>query len=179
MLPRPYNLKEDTYPQGHFGQDLDIFIGRLCFRRSPCPPDASSAILPCVPYFEASRRAQIPSLPTESLVLVLWLNQVTRRFCGELPQTPRADFGCEMHPAPAHVHEFVLIFLPPCGPHLIPFGHRVNRAKPTCLSTPRSPCKTKTFCARFSPAPTQIKPQLALAILNQELVHTTLSITHH
>jgi hypothetical protein len=77
------------------------------------------------------------------------------------------------------VHDFVLLFLPPCGPHLIPFGHRVHRAEPTCLSTPRRPRKAKTFHAHSSPAPTQIKPQLTPAILGQESVHTTLSITHH
>jgi hypothetical protein len=38
-----------------------------------------------------------------------------------------------------------LLFLPPCGPHLIPFGHRVHRAKHICLSTPRRPSKAKTF----------------------------------
>jgi hypothetical protein len=32
---------------------------------------------------------------------------------------------------------------------------------------------------RSSPAPTQIKPQLAPAILGQESVHTMLSTTHH
>jgi hypothetical protein len=47
---------------------------------------------------EASRRARIPSPPAESLVLVLWLNQVTRRFSGEPPQTPRADSGREPLP---------------------------------------------------------------------------------
>jgi hypothetical protein len=36
-----------------------------------------------------------------------------------------------------------------------------------------------TFCACSSPAPTQVKPQPAPAILSQESVHTTLSITHH
>jgi hypothetical protein len=77
------------------------------------------------------------------------------------------------------VHDFVLLFLPPCGPHLIPFGHRVHRAEPTCLSTPRRPRKAKTFRACSSPAPTQIKPQPTPAILGQESVHTTLSITHH
>jgi hypothetical protein len=39
--------------------------------------------------------------------------------------------------------------------------------------------QAKTFRARSSPAPTQIKPQPAPAILGQESVHTTLSITHH
>jgi hypothetical protein len=36
-----------------------------------------------------------------------------------------------------------------------------------------------TFRACSSPAPTQVKPQPAPAILSQESVHTTLSITHH
>jgi hypothetical protein len=72
-----------------------------------------------------------------------------------------------------------LLFLPPCGPHLIPFGHRVHRAEPSCLSTPRRPRQAKAFRAHSSHAPTQIKPQPAPAILGQELVHTMLSITHH
>jgi hypothetical protein len=36
-----------------------------------------------------------------------------------------------------------------------------------------------TFRACSSPAPTPVKPQPALAILGQESVHTTLSITYH
>jgi hypothetical protein len=36
--------------------------------------------------FELSQGARIPSLHVEPLVLVLWLNQVTRRFWGEPPQ---------------------------------------------------------------------------------------------
>jgi hypothetical protein len=40
------------------------------------------------------------------------------------------------------------------------------------------PRKAQTFHACSSPAPTQIKPQLAPAILGQEF-HTMLSITHH
>jgi hypothetical protein len=38
---------------------------------------------------------------------------------------------------------------------------------------------TMTFSACSSPAPTPVKLQHALAILSQESVHTTLSITHH
>jgi hypothetical protein len=70
------------------------------------------------PGIEASRRAQILSPPTEPPVLVLWLSQVTRRFCGELWQTPRVDSGVSRYPALAHVHDFILLFLPPCSPHL-------------------------------------------------------------
>jgi hypothetical protein len=36
-----------------------------------------------------------------------------------------------------------------------------------------------TFRTCYSPAPTRVKPQPAPAILSQESVHTTLSITHH
>jgi hypothetical protein len=36
-----------------------------------------------------------------------------------------------------------------------------------------------TFHACSSPAPTPVKPEPAPAILSQESVHTTLSITHH
>jgi hypothetical protein len=43
------------------------------------------------------------------------------------------------------VHDFVLFFLPPCGPHLIPLGHRVLRADPTCPSTPRRPHMLRPF----------------------------------
>jgi hypothetical protein len=88
------------------------------------------------------------------------------------------------YPAPAPVNDFVLLFLPPCGPHLIPSGHQVHQAEPTCLSTPWRPREAKTFRARSSPAPTQIKPQPAPTqinlqpaptILGQESVHTMLS----
>jgi hypothetical protein len=40
---------------------------------------------------------------------------------------------------------FFLLFLPPCGPHLISFGHQVRRAEPTCLSTPRRPHRLRPF----------------------------------
>jgi hypothetical protein len=103
--------------------------------------DASLAIPTCVLCFEASRRAQIPSSPAEPQVLVLWLNQVTPRFCGELPQTPRTL--CSLHQSPLMtrlprspdstlvlrlnqetVDDFILPFLPPCVPHLNPLATR-------------------------------------------------------
>jgi hypothetical protein len=43
------------------------------------------------------------------------------------------------------IPDFVLLFLPPCGPYLISFGHQVHRAEPTCLSTPRRPHKRRPF----------------------------------
>jgi hypothetical protein len=84
---------------------------------------------------EASRHARIPSLSTESLVLVLWLNQVTRRFSGEPPQTPRADSGCEPLPCTGSGRRLRLAFLATMRPALDPAGHRVPQVRPTCLST--------------------------------------------
>jgi hypothetical protein len=65
---------------------------------------------------EASRRARIPYLPAELPVLVLWLNHVTRRFCGELLQTSRADSGREALPYTCSCPRLHLAFL--VGPHL-------------------------------------------------------------
>jgi hypothetical protein len=120
---------------------------------------------------EASRCAQIPSPPAEPPVLVLWLNQVTRWFCGEPPQTPRADSSCESLLCTDSCPQLHLAFLATMQPTLDPVGHRVPRVEPTCLSTPGRPRKAKTFRARFSPALTQIKPQPAPAILSQESFH--------
>jgi hypothetical protein len=128
---------------------------------------------------EASRRTRIPSPPAKPLVLVLWLNQVTQRFSGEPPQTPRADSGREPLPCTVSSRRLRLAFLATMRPAHDPAGHRVPRVRPTCLSTPRRPRKAQTFRAHSSLAPTQIKPQHALAILGQDSVHTTLLITHH
>jgi hypothetical protein len=62
---------------------------------------------------EASRHARIPSPSAEPPVLLLWINPLTRWFCSELPKPPKVS----RYPAPAPVHDFVLLFLPPCGPH--------------------------------------------------------------
>jgi hypothetical protein len=76
------------------------------------------------------------------------------------------------------VHDFVLLFLPPCGPHLTPSA--TGSLEPSLLvhSTPGGPL-TQTFRPCSSPAPTPIKLQPTPAILSQESVHSTLSITHH
>jgi hypothetical protein len=93
---------------------------------------------------EASRRAQIPSPPAEPPVLVLWLNQVTRRFCGEPPQTPRADSDREPLPCTS-VHDFVLLFLPLCGPHLTPLA--TGSLEPSLLVSPllEGPARHRPF----------------------------------
>jgi hypothetical protein len=77
------------------------------------------------------------------------------------------------------VHDFVLLFLPPCGPHLTPSANGFLEQSLLVRSTPGGP-PAWTFHACSSPAPpTPIKPQPAPAILSQESIHTTLSITHH
>jgi hypothetical protein len=71
------------------------------------------------------------------------------------------------------VHDLILPFLPPCGPHLTPSNEAY-------LCSPHlEALLATTFRTCSSLAPTLVKPQRAPAILSQELVHTTLSITHH
>jgi hypothetical protein len=94
---------------------------------------------------------RLPRSPGSTLVL--WLNQET-------------------------VHDFILLFMPPCGPHLTPLATGSLERSLLVFSTPGASPAT-TFHACSSPAPTRVKPQPALAILSQESVHTTLSITHH
>jgi hypothetical protein len=76
------------------------------------------------------------------------------------------------------VHDFILLFMPPCGPHLTPLATGSLERGLLVFSTLESSPAT-TFHACSSPASTPVKPQPAPAILSQESVHTTLSITHH
>jgi hypothetical protein len=115
--------------------------------------NASLAIPTRVLRFEACRRTRIPSPPTEPQVLVLWLNQVTRRFCGEPPQTPRTR--CSLHQSPLMtrlpcslgstlvlrlnqetVHDFILPFFPSCNLHLTPLATGSLERSLLVFSTP-------------------------------------------
>jgi hypothetical protein len=69
---------------------------------------------------ETSRRARIPSPPAEPPILVLWFNQVTRRFSGEPLQTPRADSGREPLPCTGSGQRLRLAFLATMQPALDP-----------------------------------------------------------
>jgi hypothetical protein len=109
-------------PQGQIVHITLLFIARPRRRRSPRPPDACLRSRHASDSIEASRRAWFPSPPTEPPVLGLCINQVTRRFCGKPPQTPRADLGHEPLPYTGSCPRFVLLFLPPCGPHLTPLA---------------------------------------------------------
>jgi hypothetical protein len=139
-LPLLHNTRIHA-PEGHFGNSRRSTIERMPGDRTSLNLDASLAIPTRVLRFEASRHARIPSLPAEPPVLVLWLNQVTQRFCGEPPQTPRADSGCEPLPCTVSCSRLRLAFLATMRPALDPVGHRVPRVRPTCLSTPRRPRK--------------------------------------
>jgi hypothetical protein len=139
-LPLLHNTRIHA-PKGHFGNSRCSTIGRMpddCTSRSL---DASLAIRMRVLRFEASRRSRIPSPPAEPLVLVLWLNQVTRPFCGEPRQTPRADSSREPLPCTGSCPRIHLAFLATMRLALNPAGHWVPQAEPTCLSTPRRPRK--------------------------------------
>jgi hypothetical protein len=177
-LPLLHNTRIHA-PEAHIGNSRRSTIEWMPGDCTSLSLDASLAIPTCVLRFEASRRAQIPTLSAKSPVLVLWLNQVTRRFCGEPSQTPHADSGHEPLPCTSSYPRLRFAFLATTRPTLDPAGHRIPRAEPTSLSTPRRPRKALTFRAHSSPAPTQINLQPAPAILGQESVHTTLSITHH
>jgi hypothetical protein len=177
-LPLLHNTRIHA-PEGHFENSCRSTIGWMPGDRTSLSLDASLAIPARVLLFEVSRHAQISSPITEAPVLVLWLNQVTRRLCAKPPQTPRVDSGREPLPCTGSCPRLHLAFLATMRPALDPAGHRVPRAEPTCLSTFRRPRKAWIFRARSSFAPMQIKPQPAPAILSQESIHTTLSITHN
>jgi hypothetical protein len=74
-----------------------------------------------------------------SSVLALWINQGTQWFSGEPPETPRTR--CSLRQSPLRtrlprspgstlvlrlnqetVHDFILLFMPPCGSHLTPLA---------------------------------------------------------
>jgi hypothetical protein len=130
-----------------------------------------------------------------SPVLALLVNQGTQWFSSEPLETPRT--WCSLRQSPLMtwlpcspsstlvlrlyqetVHDFILLFMPPCSPHLTPLA--TGPSNEAYLSSPHleaSPATTFRACS--SPAPTPVKPEPAAAILSQESVHTTLSITHH
>jgi hypothetical protein len=78
------------------------------------------------------------------------------------------------------VHDFILLFMPPCGSHFTPLATGSLERSLLVFSTPGGLTGDDLSRLFFtSPAPTPVKPQPAPAILSQESVHTTLSITHH
>jgi hypothetical protein len=74
-----------------------------------------------------------------SSVLALWINQGTQWFSGEPLETPRTRCSLRQSPLMTRlprspgstlilrlnqetVHDFILLFMPPCGPHLTPLA---------------------------------------------------------
>jgi hypothetical protein len=97
---KPYYMKVRYTPQRARWNSRRSTIGRMSGNRTPLSLNASLAIPMRVLRFEVSRRARISSLSVESSVLALWLNQGTRRFCGEPPQTLQTQ--CSLHANPTH-----------------------------------------------------------------------------
>jgi hypothetical protein len=110
-------------------------------RRKPCDPNA------CPPLWSlrkasshtgqtGTHRSDRPDAAAlRSSVLALWINQETQWFCGQPLETPQT--WCSLSPISTHdltptssdstlvlrlnqetVYDSVLLFLPPCGPHL-------------------------------------------------------------
>jgi hypothetical protein len=76
------------------------------------------------------------------------------------------------------VHDFILLFMPPCSPHLTPLATGSLERSLLVFSTPGG-LTGGDLSRLFFTAPTPVKPQPAPAILSRESVHATLSITHH
>jgi hypothetical protein len=88
-----------------------------------------------------------------SSVLALWINQRTQWFSGEPLETPRTRCSLRQSPlitwlprSPGStlvlrlnqetVHDFILPFLPPCGPHLTPLATWSLESRLLVFSTP-------------------------------------------
>jgi hypothetical protein len=88
-----------------------------------------------------------------SSVLSLWINQGTQWFFGEPPETPRTRCSLRQSPlmtwlprSPSStlvlrlnqetVHDFMLLFMPPCGPHLTPLATGSLERSLLVFSTP-------------------------------------------
>jgi hypothetical protein len=88
-----------------------------------------------------------------SSVLALWMNQGTQWFSGEPLETPRTRCSLRQSPLMTRVprspgstlvlklyqetvHDFVLLFMPPCGPHLTPLATGSLERSLLVFSTP-------------------------------------------
>jgi hypothetical protein len=130
-----------------------------------------------------------------SPVLALWINQGTQWFSGEPLETPRTRCSLCQSPlmtrlprSPSStlvlrlnqetVHDFILLFMLPCGSHLTPLATGSLERSLLVFST-LGGLTSDDLSRLFFTCTNTVKPQLAPAILSQESVHTTLSITHH
>jgi hypothetical protein len=127
--------------------------------RSRCVSSASK-IPDCI-VAHRSDRCSSPVRPVwhcystvfDSSVLALWINQGTQWFSGEPPETPRTQCSLRQSPlmtrlprSPSSplvlrlnqetVHDFILLFMPPCGPHMTPLATRSLERSLLVFSTP-------------------------------------------
>jgi hypothetical protein len=83
--------------------------------------------------------------------LALWVNQGTQWFSGETLETPRTRCSLRQSPLMTRlprsltlvlrfnqetVHDFILLFMPPCGPHLTPLATGSLERSLLVFSTP-------------------------------------------
>jgi hypothetical protein len=85
--------------------------------------------------------------------LALWINQGTQWFSGEPPETPRTRCSLRQSPLVTRlprspgstlvlrlyqetVHDFILLFMPPCGPYLTSLATVSLERSLLVLSTP-------------------------------------------
>jgi hypothetical protein len=88
-----------------------------------------------------------------SPVLALWINQGTQWFSSEPPETPRTRCSLRQSPLMSRlpcslgstlvlrlnqetVHDFILLFMPPCGSHLTPLASGSLEQSLFVFSTP-------------------------------------------
>jgi hypothetical protein len=103
------------------------------------------------------------------LVLALWINQETQWFSGEPPETPRTRCSLRQSPLMTRlprspgstlvlrldkeiVHDFLLLFMPPCGPHLTPLATRSLERSLLVFSTPGGLTGNDFICTNTSQA---------------------------
>jgi hypothetical protein len=120
-----------------------------------------------------------------SSVLALWITQETPRtrcslrqspLMTRLPRSPGSTIVLRLYQE--IVHDFILLCMPPCGPHLTPLATRSLEQNLLVFST--SGGLTGDDLSRlFFTCTNTSQAQPAPAVLSQESVHTTLSITYH
>jgi hypothetical protein len=102
-----------------------------------------------------------------SYVLSLWINQGTQWFSSEPLETPRTRCSLRQSPLMTRlprspgstlvlrlnqetVQDFILLFLPPCGPHLTPLGTGTLEPSLLVFSTPGGLTGNDLSCLFFT-----------------------------
>jgi hypothetical protein len=93
-----------------------------------------------------------------------------------LPRSPGSTLVLRLNQE--NVHDFILLFTPPCGPHLTPLATGSLERSLLVFSTPGGLTGDDLSSLLFTCTNTS-EAATYPAILSQESVHTTLSITHH